>query len=211
MNKCPLCGCRTEVSSGKNGKRQFAYCTSCTLVFVPETYHVSSERERERYALHDNTPGNSGYVRFLTEVADVISPCLSAAKRVLDYGCGEHAVLAQLLRQKGIRCDAYDPLYYPELPERNKTYDIIILCEVIEHCRNLDEVIASVRELLSSEGIVCVRTQCYSEVSAVPQWWYAQDCTHINFFSEKALAVVARRLNRVVTVSSQKSDIFLFT
>lgn len=211
MSECPLCGCRTDILFGKNEKRKFAHCTSCTLVFVPEMYHVSPEQERERYALHDNTPENTGYLRFLTEVADVIAPYVPAAGKILDYGSGEHAVLAELLRQRGVQCDAYDPLYSPEPPKQNNKYDIIILCEVIEHCRNLNEVIASVRNLLSSGGVVCVRTQCYSEVSAIPAWWYAQDCTHINFFSEKALEVVARRLNRTLTVSPLKNDIFLFS
>lgn len=180
-------------------------------MFVPEQYHLSIELEKKRYALHDNTIGNAGYVRFLTEVVDTVAPYTDDASNVLDYGCGENAVLARLLRQRGVRCEVYDPMYYPTVPEKTEGYDAIILCEVIEHCRNLNEVIVFIQELLSVKGVVCVRTQCYSEVSAMPEWWYAQDPTHIHFFSQKALEVVAQRLNRRVTVSPQKRDIFLFT
>ena len=36
---------------------------------------------------------------------------ITAESEVLDFGCGEHAVLTAILRSRGMTCDAYDPLY----------------------------------------------------------------------------------------------------
>lgn len=207
MSACPLCGSVTRALFDKPEKRQFLLCTSCTLVFVPQEYHVSIEAERRRYALHDNTITNSGYVRFLTEVITAISPGPDKNSMVLDYGCGEHAVLTRLLGDEGIACDAYDPLYPYQNPA-GKRYTIIVLCEVIEHCRNLQELLQSLRMLLHPGGTVCIRTQCYPEAAAISRWWYAQDVTHINFFSLPALETVARKLDRKV-IGTEKEDIFL--
>jgi SAM-dependent methyltransferase len=208
LKTCPLCGSTTETLFDDPEKRLFLICPACTLVFVPEEYHISAEAERQRYALHDNVIINSGYVRFLTEVITAVSPYLNENSMVLDYGCGENAVLMQVLRNEGVACDAYDPLYsYPYPVE--KQYDVIILCEVIEHCRNLQELFQSLRMLLRPEGIVCIRTQCYRETAGISRWWYAQDVTHINFFLLHALETVARKLDRKV-VGTEKGDIFLF-
>lgn len=211
MNHCPLCGFLSGTSFGKKEKRQFAYCSACTLVFVPEAYHIAPEQERARYALHNNTVENAGYVRFLTEVADSVLPFVSVSTHVLDFGSGEHAVLTHLLRERGVHCEAFDPMYSPTVQEKPNGYDIVILCEVIEHCRNLTEVINSIQNQLSPEGVVCIRTQCYPEVSAIPAWWYAQDLTHINLFSITALEFLAQRLGRTLSVSPQKNDIYLIT
>lgn len=200
-----------EVASDK--RRQFFLCPECLLIFVPERCHLTTAQERERYALHDNTVANAGYVRYLGEVAKVLDEHACYGASVLDYGCGEHAVLASILASKGYHCTPYDPLYV--FPERlNRTtgrYSAIILCEVIEHCRDVRKTIADVRDRVEENGTVLIRTQCYPEPpESLPRWWYAQDPTHIAFFSTAALACVARLLNKKFRRTSV-DDIYLFT
>ena len=38
---------------------------------------------------------------------------------------------------KTVFCESYDPLYGLLIDEKREKYDVIVLCEVIEHLRNL--------------------------------------------------------------------------
>jgi hypothetical protein len=205
---CPLCSGDCAVIA-HNRWRMFIMCENCTLVSVPEMYHLSVDQERQRYSLHDNTARNDGYVRFLGEVADIIDTYAAPEARILDYGCGKNAVLTDLLVKRGRRCDPFDPLYeYPLETDSDGAYDIVIMCEVIEHCRNLRAVLDGVRRLLTPSGAVVVRTQLYPSHGDIARWWYAQDLTHVNLFSWKAVEEAAALLGRSAapTVSA---DIFV--
>ncbi len=184
---------------------------------MPEAEWVSIDDERVRYGHHDNTRENAGYVRFLGEVAEVVGGIAPVSARILDFGSGENAVLAHLLRDQGHDCAAYDPLYgigaemladsrwrsralpggaetregVETLPGLPRQYDVIVLCEVIEHLRDLRDELARIRACLAPGGRVVVRTQCYPSLAALPTWWYARDATHINFFAPATLDVAA--------------------
>ena len=205
---CALCG-SIEVSPVATIKNRTLYrCSQCDLVFVPKAYHLSVAAERARYDLHDNTAENEGYVRFLSQVADITQEALASGGNVLDFGCGEHAVLATLLRSRGIPCSVFDPLYdYPQLPPAVH-YDVVVLCEVIEHCRDLPSTIRQLDRLCSGGVTIVVRTQCRPPDGDLSRWWYAQDMTHINLFSRRALEEVARRLRRSL-FTTEFPDIFL--
>ena len=206
---CPLCSADNCPETDGDTRRTYHCCSSCTLVFVPEKYHYTKGQERKRYDLHDNTTGNKGYVRFLGEVAGVIANVAAPEARILDFGCGEKAVLTGLLRKRGGRCDCYDPLYDHSLPDSTVRYDVIVLCEVIEHLRNLRDTLNTIDALLKNDGLVLVRTRCYPETEKLTKWWYAQDMTHINFFSSRALEVAAGFIRRRFERTSFE-DIFLF-
>lgn len=191
-DRCRLClasGCRP---AGKNKHRDFVHCPSCGLVFVAEAQWLSVADERGRYDHHDNSESNPGYVRFLGEVADVVGAVAEPGARVLDFGAGENAVLAGQLRRLGYDAVAYDPLYGLGRDALSGTYDVVILCEVIEHLRDLRDEILSVSKCLGPSGAIVVRTQCYPAVEEVPSWWYARDATHINFFAPGTLAFAAK-------------------
>jgi hypothetical protein len=188
---CRLCltpGCRP---AGKNKHRDFLHCPSCGLVFVPQTQWLTVADERARYAHHDNSESNPGYVRFLGEVADVVRVVAKPGARVLDFGAGENAVLAGQLRRLGYASEAYDPLYDLGGDALSGEYAVVILCEVIEHLRDLRDELSAVNKCRGPGGAIVVRTQCYPSVEAVPDWWYARDATHINFFAPRTLAVAA--------------------
>jgi SAM-dependent methyltransferase len=158
---------------------------------VPAHDWVTPEDERARYAHHDNTESNPGYVRFLNEVADIAAGLAKPAARILDFGAGENAVLTHLLRRRGFDCNAYDPLYGVGTTALSDRYDVVILCEVIEHLRNLRDEVVSLGKALAPDGHIVVRTQCYPSVQQIPSWWYARDITHINFFAPQTLASAA--------------------
>ena len=206
--KCPLCDGDGCTGLARDRRRVFFTCPGCGLVFVPESSHCTAEEERRRYDLHDNTALNSGYVRFLTEVADIASAPLPANARMLDFGCGREAVLAGLLADRGRMCDRYDPLYGYPFPADRGCYDAVILCEVIEHCRDVGAALRETASLLSGNGIVVIRTQCLPPDGDITRWWYAQDVTHVNFFSPRALEAAADILGRRLELT-ERSDVFI--
>ncbi len=206
---CPLCSSPRCDRVDDDGLRVFVKCAACSLVFVPEEYHVSGDAERARYALHDNTETNAGYVRFLSEVADVAGKAVPDGVRFLDYGCGPNAVLAGILRGRGWVCDTFDPLYGYPGEDLAPGYGMIILCEVIEHLRDLRASLEDVARLLDAAGAVAVRTRCYPGTGRFSAWWYARDSTHINFFSPEALETAAGILGKTA-LKTGCPDIHLF-
>lgn len=210
---CPLCASGNVYEYAKVNWRTFFRCRDCTLVFVPPHYHCTPDEEQRRYALHDNTESNEGYVRYLGQTVSVICERLPVEARVLDFGCGEHAVLAALLRKKGLRCSFWDPLY--ERHARTLTdgehFGMVVINEVIEHCRNIGETLETVRGLLSDEGEVVVRTQCYPDDPArFEKWWYVQDPTHVIFFSQQSLQTAAAMLDRSLE-TTDFNDIYILS
>jgi hypothetical protein len=192
--RCKLCLGEGATPAGRHKHREFLHCPSCGLIFVPERDWVRPDEERARYAHHDNSESNTGYVRFLGEVADVAASAASAAgagARVLDFGSGENAVLARLLGRRGIDATAYDPLYGLGATALASRYDVVVLCEVIEHLRDLRAELIRLVGCLNQNGRVVVRTQCYPSVAEITSWWYARDLTHINFFAPQTLAFAA--------------------
>jgi hypothetical protein len=181
-------------------------CPRCGLVFVPENEWLSLDDERKRYQHHDNTALNHGYVVFLNEIVAQVEALGLAPGSILDFGSGEHAVLTDLLNARGLACTAYDPLYGRiQLAGR---YALVIVCEVIEHLRDLRGELARLQDLLEPDGKILVRTQPYPSVEKIPDWWYSRDPTHINFFSETALSYAAGLIGRTNTRLTK--DIFLW-
>jgi hypothetical protein len=185
-------------------------CPDCGLVFVPEADWLPVAAERARYAHHDNTAANAGYVRFLGEVADVVCGLVGPGARILDFGSGEHAVLAGLLAQRGRACAAYDPLYGIGADALSARYDAIVLCEVIEHLRDLRGEIERIGACRAPGSVVVVRTRCYPSLAELPTWWYARDGTHIHFFAPRTLACAAR-LCGLACRSTPSPDVFVWS
>ena len=194
---CKLCGATPCRLVPGPDARTFLACQGCGLVFVPSKDWLSVERERERYDFHHNEPDHAGYVAFLSEVVEaVLALDLDRQRsRVLDFGCGKKAVLAQLLREHGYSVTAYDPLYCG-LDSIEASYDLVVLCEVIEHLRDLGGELDRIARVLAANGRMLVRTQLVPESRAMASWWYARDPTHINFFTLPAMEVVGRRIAR---------------
>ena len=205
---CKLCLTSACVPTGRNKHREFVHCPDCGLVFVPSEYWLSEDDERARYAHHDNSPSNEGYVKFLGQVARVVEGL--GVARVLDFGSGENAVLVDILRQRGFDCVAYDPLYGKGQAALGNRYDVVVACEVIEHLRDLRGEMGTLKDCLSPGGRVVVRTQCYPSVADVPTWWYARDATHLNFFTERTLSFAAG-LCGLHCQRTSEPDIFIWT
>jgi 2-polyprenyl-3-methyl-5-hydroxy-6-metoxy-1,4-benzoquinol methylase len=189
---CKLCLAPDTRLVHQTKSRRFVHCPACGLVFVPAKHWLTVHEERARYAHHHNTPANVGYVTFLGQVADVVGGLAIPGASVLDFGSGENAVLCDLLRQRGYACTGYDPLYAAGAAALQARYDVIVVCEVIEHLRDLRGELATLTRCLAPSGAIVVRTQRYPSIAEFATWWYARDATHINFFQTESLAFAAR-------------------
>jgi hypothetical protein len=208
---CKLCdfdGCQFYCLINK---RNFFLCPGCQLIFVPDDEWISVDDEKKRYLNHHNTIDNIGYVKFLEEIAAVVSDNVKIPSRIIDFGSGQSAVLTQILRRNGYGCVPYDPNFDLKLDESGPIYDSIILCEVIEHLRDINSDLAFIKGLLKKTGSILVRTKLYPEnKESFTKWWYNKDLTHINFFNLATLNFIAGKMDRTLC-SSGFPDIFLFS
>jgi hypothetical protein len=207
---CKLCGSSDNHCYYKDKVREYIHCNTCRLIQVPQVFEISKQDEIDRYKLHTNTDDKDGYILYLQDIVNLVR-IVAPIGHILDFGAGEHAVLTELLKKEGYHADPYDPHYssIAELPD--KKYDIVILCEVIEHLRFLKNELMLIRNLLSAHGCVILRTQLYPEtLDSFRKWWYIQDKTHINFFSRSSLEYVASVLGLRV-IATEKKDIFVMT
>ena len=207
--KCPLCLHEKTSLIGSGFGRTYVYCDFCHLVFVPKCEHVSSARERAEYDLHENDNSSQSYRRYLGQVAKEVIGIGYSSPKILDFGSCKDYVLTRILREQGYSCEAYDPLYGIGSSALEKKYDIVVLCEVIEHLRDLPRELELIGNLLEPDGALYIRTQFYENKETVPTWWYANDVTHINFFCLQSLQYVAKKLKRKLTKDDGKRCVLM--
>ena len=209
--QCVLCGSPDCKLVMVHALRRLFRCESCQLVFVCPDDRVTIEAERERYALHDNTFDNPGYVAYLTAIASEIGIEPGKPLRILDFGSGPQFVLTRLLRERGCVCDPYDPLYALDIvPVTSDTaYDLVVLCESIEHIRNLPEALNLIMGSTALQGRIFIKTQLYDISTDFSRWWYVQDSTHINFFNAHTLQTLGEMLNRRIVSCDNKNTVVL--
>jgi hypothetical protein len=160
-------------------------------VHVPSRHHLSAEEEKQRYDRHTNTMEDDGYVEYLTAFAQVLERIPVQDPDVLDFGSGPNAALTTILLGRGIRCRAYDPLYGVGEDALQRPCDVLMACEVLEHLRDLPTELARMGAVIRPDGYLVCRTRFRPADAEFGQWWYANDPTHINFFSTVALQYVS--------------------
>lgn len=189
---CPLCeqtGDKTPVHGADT--RRYLLCPPCGLIFVDQEQHLSLEQEKARYQQHHNTIKDRGYIHFLEQVLQPMLPHLAPTMRGLDYGCGPNPVLAQMIRQRGLHCDVYDPLFanHPLQPP----YDFILSTECFEHFRNPQQEITRICGLLSPGGLLGIMTELWTSLNRFATWAYTRDRTHVAFYHLRTLHCIAAR------------------
>jgi SAM-dependent methyltransferase len=207
---CPLCFSPGCGSSLKDLFRTYHRCPLCGLVFVPPEFHVSAEEEKLRYSKHTNTLENSAYVAYLSAVAHQALSLPALSPSVLDFGSGPQQVLADILAKRGVKCVSHDPLYGITAKDSDGQYDIIVACEVFEHLRDLNGELAFITQRVKPGGYLYVHTQMYDTIKDFASWWYLKDVTHINFFCETTMRMVAKKLGMAL-LSTNKKDTAVFT
>lgn len=190
MVSCPLCSGET-VLFHQDGVRKYHRCSICKLVFVPELFHVTPEREKEEYDLHENSCEDEGYLRFLSRFSDPFVKKIGSQKCGLDFGCGPGPALAGLIEQHGHSVALYDPLYNNDKTVLSKNYDFITATEVVEHFRDPAKEFTQLFQMLVPGGYLGIMTKMVKDDAAFKTWHYIRDRTHVAFYSRDTFAYIA--------------------
>ena len=188
---CPLCGGDSKEFS-KDNKRPYFQCIECSLVFVPEEYHLDSTLEKAEYDLHDNDPFDSGYRKFLSRLFLPLKDRIEVGAIGLDFGCGPGPALQEMFQEEGFEVSVYDKFYAKDENVWEKQYDFITATEVFEHLRNPGAVIVKLLSALKAGGVLGIMTKLVIDKERFQNWHYKNDPTHIIFFSKGTFDWIGR-------------------
>lgn len=195
MGSCPLCGdtANSHYYYGDNW-RDYWRCGVCQLIRVPDHQHPAAAEEKAQYDLHQNSPEDTGYRRFLNRLCEPLVEGLPAGAKGLDFGAGPGPTLAVMLAEQGHRVVNYDPLYAPRPELLDAAYDFITLTEVAEHLSRPGRELERLWSILQPGGLLGIMTAFVDGVEDFGRWHYRRDPTHICFWSRASMEWLAAHL-----------------
>lgn len=191
MMNCPLCHSHSVAAYSRDRRRAYLQCQECRLVFVEKRFHLSPQREKAEYDLHQNDPGDSDYRRFLNRLAEPLLLHLQPASCGLDFGCGPGPTLSVMLEEAGHRVALFDIFYAADPMVWQQDYDFITATEVVEHLADPCGELARLWRHLRRGGILAIMTKLVRSPEAFARWHYKNDPTHISFFSRHSFEWLA--------------------
>ena len=197
--KCPLCGANNIESACKDRYRDYLRCLKCQLVFVPSEQFISAKEEKAEYDLHQNSPHDPGYRRFLGRLFKPMQEELAPGSEGLDFGSGPGPTLSVMFEETGFPMDIYDPFYANDPLVLTKQYDFITATEVVEHLFQPREVLDQLWAILKPGGLLGIMTKLVIDMEAFKNWHYKNDLTHVCFFSKPTFEWLADMWHAKVT------------
>lgn len=205
---CPLCSGKDCKLFLKDTQREYLRCLCCELVFVPKSYWLNPKDEKVIYDLHQNSPNDEGYRKFLSRLTTPLLQELSPDQKGLDFGCGPGPTLSHILEEHGHRVELYDPYYYDNPSIFSNSYDFICATEVVEHLKNPQETFSTLFQMLNGHGWLGVMTKMVTTKESFKNWHYIRDLTHICFYNTSSFEYIAKRFKSTVTFRG--NDVILF-
>lgn len=208
---CKICQGETTSFYDDYMKCQTYHCKACGFIFKDEEAIVSHDKELKVYQQHNNTEENLGYVAMFQDFIDkTITPHKEQITTALDFGSGPNPVLAGILKRNGFVTDYYDKFFATEKIYEGKQYDLITSTEVIEHIRDVQEVMAFFAQHLNPGGFLALMTQFHpDDQEAYLNWWYRRDPTHIVFFTPKSFRALAEQHGFTLRYHDDKKVVLL--
>lgn len=188
--------------------RRYLRCPCCEATIMAQAGWLAEEEERATYDLHNNDSADAGYRAFLEKL---VTPLLARIQRGfsgLDFGCGPGPALSEMLIEAGMEVALYDPFYYPEASVLAKQYDFITCTEVVEHLHYPAKVFRQLDRLLKPGGLLGVMTCFQTRDDRFDNWHYRRDPTHVVFYREVTLGLVAKQFGWVMSVPCKDVAIF---
>ncbi len=185
-----------------NKGRSYLACPQCQFVSLNIEHRIAPDLEKQRYLRHHNDIQSSDYMNYVrSNLQNIELLGLSVLRTtsvdrkdmsILDFGCGRDPVLSKELQELGYSVLYYDYYFFADNDYLNKTYDLILLIEVIEHLSDPRAVMQVLKKQLRPGGRVVIRTEPLTfEEGFFKRWWYPGDKTHISFFNDKSMQVLA--------------------
>ena len=151
---CPLCGSSTSPTYFVDGRRRYACCAVCALVFVHPADRPRPLDEALRYLEHQNHRDDPRYAGFLRRLADPVCAHVPIGARGLDVGCGPTPLLSELLTASGRPTQFYDPLFFSRGELLGEIYDFVTCCEVVEHAHDPAALFGQLARLIGPGGLI---------------------------------------------------------
>ena len=190
-NSCPLCG-----SQGKpffsDKRHRFCSCDSCRGIYRDREQVLNPEEEKNRYLLHQNHLGDTGYLNFVSPILETIRSEYATDASGLDFGCGHTPVISEVLKSENYMVDHYDPVFYPQEVFEGRSYNFIICCEVMEHFQDPKKEFDLLANLLKPNGKLICMTSLFSDDIDFSSWYYKNDPTHVFLYRKETLDHVVR-------------------
>lgn len=162
---------------------------------MPPEFHLSPTSEKAEYDLHQNSPDDEGYRRFLSRLFEPVHERIAPASHGLDFGSGPGPTLSIMFEEAGHRMAIYDPFYAPNEEALAVQYDFVTASEVVEHLRRPDADLARIWGCVRPGGLLGIMTKLAlntdAAVDAFAGWHYKNDHTHVSFFSRATIAWLA--------------------
>ncbi len=147
--------------------------------------------ELQRYLTHRNNRDDSGYFVFLERLIAPLVARVTPGSEILDFGSGPTPVMAELMRERGYRVEIYDPFFSVDVNVLDRTYDAVACCETAEHFRFPIDDWSKIMKCMRTGSMLGVMTLMCNDDMDVNRWWYAQDPTHICFYSARTMEWIA--------------------
>jgi len=205
---CPLCKAEKVLDFFQDKRRNFMRCQVCNLVFVPPSQFISQADEKSRYDLHQNSPDDLNYRRFLSRIFIPMQNCLSPGSCGLDFGSGPEPSLSVMFEEAGHFMTIFD-YFYANIPSAlEKQYDFITATEVVEHLYCPKKELERLWGCLKGGGRLGLMTKSAPDQDAFSSWHYKNDPTHVCFFSEFTFNWLAAQWNADLTFADKDVAIF---
>ena len=205
---CPVCEQASTRLFSVVGGREYLRCKTCEATFLAPAQRPDRAGEKREYDRHRNEVDDPGYRRFLGRLADPLLNRLPANSEGLDYGCGPGPALAAMLEEAGHRIRLYDPIYHPDTAALTRRYDFVTCTEVVEHMHCPAREFRRIDTLLRPDGLLGVMTIFQTDDARFAGWHYRRDPTHVVFYRESTLALVAERMGWAIEIPRPNVAIF---
>lgn len=179
---CPLCRTEKIREYSRDKHRTYYQCRVCSLVFVPSWQFLSAEDEKKRYDLHQNSPQDLDYRRFLSRLFIPLQQKLTPGSHGLDFGSGPEPTLSRMFEEAGHTMTLFDHFYEPVPAVLEQQYDFITATEVVEHLHDPRKELERLWTCLKQGGWLGIMTKAAVPQDTFPQWYYKNDPTHVCFF-----------------------------
>ncbi|TGM42471.1 class I SAM-dependent methyltransferase [Leptospira biflexa] len=180
---CPLCE-STSNPFHQNKFRSYSRCTNCFAIFMDFEYRPTNEEEKKRYLEHNNDILDTNYQNFLMPIVEKVIQFQTPEDSGMDFGAGPGPVVAYLLKQSGYEICLYDPYFHPNEENLSRSYDYIILTEVVEHFHDPKKEFQKLHSLLKPKGRLYILTHPYDDSIVFENWYYKNDQTHTFFYTK---------------------------
>lgn len=208
----PICKiCSENVYNLHDEKFGIIYmrCEKCGFIHLDEAFHVTFDEERAEYDLHENSGEDQGYVNYLDSFLKMaVDPYISEGG-ALDFGCGPEPVLAALLNMRGFTTMTFDRHYAHDKDALASQYDLITSTEVFEHFHDPVKEMQAISTCMKPGAYLSIMTRVPPTDEAFFNWAYRREQTHISFYTEEALCILAQK-NKMKVVYHDHKRITVF-